>query len=104
LVDGALLCHQFGRRSRLLGPQRRKSEVVPVHSVTRIEVKRDIDRPTRARLTLHVAADDGEGLRVYTDCGPRIAVDRLVRRIRSQRKEIENRSPARKANGTRRAP
>jgi hypothetical protein len=104
LVDGALLCHQFGRRSTLLGPQKRKSEVVPVHSVTRVEVKTDIDRPTRVRLTLHLATDDGEGLRVYTDCGPRIAVERLVRRIRSQRTEIGKRSPARKAPRVRRAP
>ncbi len=86
LVDGALLCHQFGRRSTPLVPQKRKSEVVPVHRVTRVEVKKDVDQPTRVSLTLHVAAADGECLRVYTDCGPRNAVDRLVRRIRAQRK------------------
>jgi Domain of unknown function (DUF4338) len=96
LVDGALLCHQFGRRATLLDPGRRKSEVVPVHSVTRVSVKKEKDRPTQVRLELHLAADDGECVRTYTDCGPRSAVDRLVTRIRSQRKVTENPPPARK--------
>jgi hypothetical protein len=85
LVDGALLCHQFGKRATSVDGLKRKSDVVPVASVIRIEVKRDIDRPTRVRLTLRFTAGGEERLRVYTDCGPRSAVDRLVRHIRLQR-------------------
>lgn len=86
LVDGALLCHQFGRRSSLMDPVKRKSYVVPIQAIARVEAKRDIDRPSQVRLCLHVTANDGECLRVYSGCGPRLAVDRLVRRIRSQRR------------------
>jgi hypothetical protein len=87
LVDDALLCYQFGRRSSVLDSAKRKSEVIPVHTIIRVGAKREVDRRSRVHLTLHVAAVDGECLRVYRDCGPQAAVDRLVRRIRSRRRK-----------------
>ena len=43
LVDEALLCYQFGRRSSSRDSAKRKSEVVPVDTITRVEAKREID-------------------------------------------------------------
>lgn len=88
LMDGALLCHQFGRRSSLLDVGKRKSYVVPVQTITRVEARRETDRPSQVRLYLHLSADEGACLRIYSGCGPRPAVDRLVRRIRSLSKVI----------------
>lgn len=80
LLDGALLCHQFGRRSTLLDAEKRKSEVLPLSQVTRVAVKADRDSDSRVTLTLELVS--GRTARVYTECGPRSSVDRLVRRIR----------------------
>jgi hypothetical protein len=97
LVDEALLCYQFGRRSSSRDSAKRKSEVVPVDTITRVEAKREIDRPSRVSLKLHLATDDGEFLRVYHDCGPRAAVDRLVKRIRYQHNKDRRPGRTRKA-------
>jgi hypothetical protein len=104
LVDGALLCHQFGRRSTLPDPKKRKSEVVPVHAVTRVSARKDRDRPTQVRLELHLATENGQCVRSFTGCGPRAAVDRLVTGIRSERKLLDNPLPAREAARARSAP
>jgi hypothetical protein len=96
LVDGALLCHQFGRRSTGPDPRKRKSEVVPLHAVTRVSVRKDKGRPAQARLELHMKSDGGVCVRTFTGCGPRSAVDKLVAGIRSERKVTASPPPDRK--------
>lgn len=82
LLDGALLSQPFGRRSTLLDVEKRKSEVLPLSRITRVGVKTDRDSDSRVTLTLDLVTDEGRKVRVYTECGPRASVDRLVRRVR----------------------